>query len=233
MGAGLGPRGRRAVVGCALFVAGLVAGNLLAASAGPGGANRASPALEAGDPGPRSVVDDVPVGYARTRAGATAAATSYLTTLSERLMTLAPTARDAAMARMLAPGAPSDLGAQLGRATASIDNARRAAAGGSGASRAFIRNLPVAYRLRAFNPERASVGVWSNAVWVIDGIATPGQAWATTTVELVWAEGDWRLWSLASVDGPTPAAPAALPSTPTQLLDGLSDYVGYRYVASG
>jgi hypothetical protein len=218
-------------VGCGLFVAGLVGGNLLAAAAVPGGTHRASPAPEAGDPGPRSVIDDVPVGYARTPAGATAAATSFLTTLSERLMTLPPPARDAAVARMLAPGAPSDLGAQLSRGTASIDNARRAAAGGSGASRAFIRNLPVAYRVRAFSPERASVGVWSDAVWVIDGIATPGQAWATTTLELVWAEGDWRLWSLASVDGPTPAAPSVLPSTPTQLLDGLTDYVGYRYVA--
>jgi hypothetical protein len=220
-------------VGCGLFVAGLVAGNLLAEAAGTGEAHPAAPAAEAADPGPRSVVDDVPVGYARSPAGATAAATSYLTTLSERLVTLAPPARDAAMARMLAPGAPSDLGTQLGRATASIDNARRAAAGGSGASRAFIRNLPVAYRLRAFSPDRASVGVWSDAVWVIDGIATPGQAWATTTLELVWADGDWRLWSLASVDGPTPAAPSALASTPTQLLDGLRDYVGYRYVANG
>lgn len=220
---------------CGVFVAGLVAGDLVAASArGPAGSRAAtSAAASAGDPGPRSVADGVPVGYDHSPAGAVAAATSYLTTLSERLMAMDPPGRAAALARLLAPGAPGDLGAQLGQATASIDRARRAAAGGSGPVRAFIRNLPVAYRLRAYGPDRASVAVWSDAVWVIDGLATPGQAWATTTLELVWADGDWRLWSLASTDGPTPAPPGVLASTPTQLLDGVGDYLGYRYVATG
>lgn len=231
--AALGSRGRRGALCGGIFVVGLIAGNLLAAAASPGAVRSRPVAPDPADgAGPRSVVDEVPVGFARSPEGAVAAATSYLTTLSERLMALPPPAREAALRRMLSPGAPGDLTAQLGRATASIDGARRAAAGGKGASRAFIRNLPVAYRVRAFTDERASVVVWSNAVWVIDGIATPGQAWATTTLELVWAGDDWRLWSVASSDGPTPAGPTMLPSSPTELLDGLADYVGYRYVAA-
>ena len=168
------------------------------------------------------------MGYARTPSGAAAAATGYLTVAAEGLLLMETPARDAAVRRMLVPDpSPQTVAAVVGD-PALLERVRKASAA-TGAPRAVLRNLPVAYRVEAFSPARARVSVWSAAVWSIAGVGGPGEAWTTTAVELEWVEGDWRLWSLSSKEGPTPATTSGPVAGTDELIAALGGFSSYRY----
>ena len=178
--------------------------------------------------GPRAVEAGVPVGYARTPAGAAAAATGYLTVAAEGLLLMDTPARDAALRRMLVPSPSPEAQAAVVGDGALLERVRRAS-GGGGAPRAVLRNLPVAYRVDAFSPARARVSVWSAALWSIAGVGGPGEAWTTTALELEWLDGDWRLWSLSSKEGPTPATTSGPVAGTDELIAALGGFSSYRY----
>ena len=217
-------------------LAGILVGVLAALSLGPGGGSPASdggdvPAPVAGsatEAGPRSVEAGVPVGYARSAAGAAAAATAYLTVAAESLLLMDGPARDGAVRRMLVPDASAETVSAVVGDAALLARVRKAASM-SGTPRAVLRNLPVAYRVDAFSPARARVSVWAAAVWSIAGVGGPGEAWTTTSLELEWIEDDWRLWSLSSKDGPTPATTSGPVAGTDELIAALNGFSSYRY----
>jgi hypothetical protein len=218
----------------AVAVAGFVAG-AVAVSAGRAPESRPpsrTPSIQpgdvAGDAGPRAVEAGVPVGYARTGPGAAAAATAYLTVAAEQVLLMEGPAREAALARMLVPGASAQTRAMVGGDAALLERVRKASSA-SGAPRAVLRNLPVAYRVDAFSEARARVSVWAAAVWSIAGVGGPGEAWTTTVVELEWVDEDWRLWSLTSREGPTPATTSGPVAGTDELIGALAGFSSYRY----
>jgi hypothetical protein len=126
-----------------------------APSVPPGVAAPAPPLRSAGPtgPGPHRTDGDVPVGFARTVAGAVAAATTYLSTLHGLALGDAG-AREEAVRRMAASAAPGIVDQTLaGMAFLDgvVDEARAALPG----ARAFLREVPVAYDLSRFDPARA------------------------------------------------------------------------------
>jgi hypothetical protein len=182
----------------------------------------------ADDPGPRRTEGDVPMGFARTVAGAVAAATTYLSTLHGLALGDAG-AREEAVRRMAASAAPGIVERTLaGMAFLDgvVDEARAALPG----ARAFLREVPVAYELSRFDRDRARVEVWSLGVVLIEGRTQATEVWSTNTVELVWEGGDWRLWSWARVPGPVPAASLEPPTDPAEVLAAINGWEGYRYV---
>lgn len=170
----------------------------------------------------------MPVGFARSAPGAAAAATTYLTVAAESLLLMDASAREAAVRRMLVPNASAESVASVAGDPALLERVRKAAST-SGTPRAVLRNLPVAYRVDAFSPARAKVSVWATAVWSIAGVGGPREAWTTTSLELEWVEGDWRLWSLSSKDGPTPATTSGPVAGTEELIGALAGYSSYRY----
>ena len=217
-------------------LAGFLVGVLVALSLGPRGGSPASqsgdaPAPVAGsapDAGPRAVEAGVPVGYARTGPGAAAAATAYLSVAAESLLLMDARARDAAVRRMLVPGASSETVASVLGDPALLERVRKAAST-SGTPRAVLRNLPVAYRVDAVSEHRARVRVWAAAVWSIAGVGGPGEAWTTTSLELEGVDADWRLWSLTSQEGPTPATTSGPVAGTDELIAALAGFSSYRY----
>lgn len=219
-----------AAVAAVALVIGTVVGRGLSSAHRTSGAAPRAATVAAGNPGPRSVDANVPVGYARTQAGAVAAGTTYLATASERLVALDPAARQVAVARMLAPDAGSGVADNMLSPLAMIDTARQKGHVTNG--RALVRMLPLAYKVNAYAPDRAQIAVWSAGVFTIEGLTAPTEAWSTTTVDLVWSAGDWRLYSIASTPGPVPAAPQAPVTSASQLLDSIDGFSSYRYVAA-
>ena len=217
-------------------MAGFLVGVLVALSLGPGGGTSTSEGVDppspvagsAPDTGPRAVEAGVPVGYARTPAGAAAAATAYLTVAAESLLLMEASARDAAVRRMLVPNASAETVASVVGDRAVLERLRRSASP-SGKPRAVLRNLPVAYRVDAISGARARVSVWAAAVWSITGVGGPGEAWTTTSMELEWVDGDWRLWSLSSKDGPTPSTTSGPVAGTDELITALAGFSSYRY----
>lgn len=179
------------------WLAGLVAVIVLAGGMFLTGRWSASPSSDAaGAPvirsshGPTVLVDGVPAGYTRDRAGAAAAAVNFLQVcytasvggLDPATITatsLATTATDAARV-MPGPSRAADpgLGQQL---------------------------TPLSVTAGSIDQNTATVTVWAGAVY---GARNPQPVtltqWATFTVRLVWESSDWKVDDVTYSSGPTP-----------------------------
>ena len=88
---------------------------------------------------------------------------------------------------------------------------------GRGSGPIELRVGVIATRVDAFSPDRARVRLWRVAVVSRDGMTNPGEQWATVTYDLVWEQGDWKIWSETDIPGPDPAATATKLATPSEL----------------
>ena len=186
----------------------------------PAGAAAAASHADAIGPGPTGDVDGAPAGFARTRAGAQAAAIAYTATLSQRLLYLEPAAAEAAVRAAAADASEDSLTAD---ALDSLQAARHPLTEGSGATWWIVE--PLAVKVEAFSTDRARVSVWLVRVLSRQGVVVPQTSWVTETVELVWEDGDWRLWSDTSTSGPTPVLDGSdLPASAAELDAELSGF---------
>lgn len=202
-------------------------------AAGGSGAAAPAPPLGAGvtgGPGPRRSDAGVPVGFARTESGAVAAATSYLSSLHGVALGDAG-ARERAVRRMVASDASDIVEATLA-SMAFLDTVVGEARAALPSARAFLREIPVAYRLSRFDPSRAQVEVWSLGIVLIEGRTQATEVWSTNRVELAWEGDDWRLWSWSRTPGPVPAVSLDEPTDPAEVLAAIEGWEGYRYVPS-
>src|SRR5262249_50591062 len=102
---------------------------------------------------------DVPVGYARTRAGAVAAATNYSAVLAGPLV-LEPTRYRAAESVIASPSAEARVAQEGEQAIAAVDHSTRAVTEARRGVRVVVRYTPIAYRLDAYAAGRATVQIW-------------------------------------------------------------------------
>jgi len=214
---------RRALVlgALALFVVGLAAKTLLfpteqrtVTSLNP------TPTATAGPS--RVEAPGVPIGFAHTRSGALAAAVSYVQ-LGKVLLSVDTDGATTVLRRISSRAAGS---AFVDSELAAFAQLGDALARGSGP--ASLRVGVVATRIDAFAPDRARVGLWRVAVLSRDGMTNPGEQWATVTYDLVWEDGDWKIWSESVVPGPAPSPTDAQLATPQELASSLA---GFRLFA--
>lgn len=182
------------------------------------------------DPGPTRSDDGRPAGFTRDEAGAAAAATSYLSSL-HALLEADDDARRQAVDAMAADGSAS-LVDELSQGFSLLDGMVRDARGANPEARLLLRSVPVAFTVTRFTDSQAEVEVWSLGVLVIEGATLATEVWSTNTVGLVWERGDWRLSAWSRRSGPSPSIAAVEPVAPTELLDAIEGWEGYRYVPS-
>jgi hypothetical protein len=220
--------------GVGLLVAVFAAGRLTAPTlAGPavataptgGAATAAAPATIG--PGPYDIVDDVPVGYAHTEAGAIAAATNYIAAISDK-RAFNEAWRTNAYQVMAAPDAYQQLvdsvAASYQRIDADLGLGEAAAYDGS----IQAVTVPLGYRVDAVDEQRATITVWA-AGWLArpQGQQLPLRATANT-VELVWVNGDWKLLRVVDTQ---PLNPPGVSGPPTvQALQEMAGFVPYEHV---
>ena len=167
---------------------------------------------------PRVDQSGVPVGFARTQSGARDAAIAYVQ-LGDLLLSLDPSAADDVLRRV----ASRDSSDQFVQSElAGFTQLRNALGRGSGPIR--LRVGVVATRVDAFSEDRARVRLWRVAVLSRDGMTNPGEQWATVTYDLVWEQGNWKIWSETNVPGPDPAATASHLATPSELEAALAGF---------
>lgn len=182
----------------------------------------------AGDPGPTRVDDGRPAGFATDETGAVAAATTYLATL-HGLVGETDERRRTTLASMSAAGA-DDLAEEATAGFDLLDEMLAVARSVDPTARLYLRGVPVAYDVVAFTPDRASIAVWTLGILVVEGSTLATEVWSTNTVELVHEDGDWRLLSWERRAGPTPSIALTEAIPPSQLLDAIEGWEGYRYV---
>ena len=178
--------------------------------------------------GPLRVVDGVGMGFTHDEAGAVAAATNLVLTLEQAAHVDRTTAIEAYEA-LAAEASRDPLGADM----AAVWDALHAGleTNGPPGGRLFVRAVPVGQAVTRYSPERATVEVWTLSLLVADGGLRPVATWETASVELVWEAGDWKVWSVTSRAGPTPAWGADPVTDVVEFLVEMSELEGYRYVA--
>ncbi len=202
---------------------GMGARGLITSSSAP---PRAAPA-SATTPGPRSEsAAGVPTGFARSRAGAIAAAATYVRQ-GQRIVDLPVAERPSALQTIAAHAAAEGYVAQASAQLAELDGV---ALRGQGHVTWDVSVL--ATRLDAYTSRRARVSLWRVGVLSVAGLTSPLAEWTTVAYDLVWEQGDWKVWSETQMAGPTPMGhPDARFSTPGELLNGLGwiwDQTGAR-----
>jgi hypothetical protein len=180
-----------------VFGSGLAVG-IRSGNGGEQGGEAATPSATARypDPGPTRVIDGVGVGYARSEAGALAAATEFLEVSGSSSVTDQAAYR-AALETMAAPE-------WISRARETGANATSFVLGRYGEG-ATVVTTPVAHRIASFTPENASVELWAVMTAAGPKLKDAEQNWITARLQLRWVDGDWRLSSEDTTSGPTPA----------------------------
>ncbi|HZA82951.1 MAG TPA: hypothetical protein VFC13_16010 [Actinomycetes bacterium] len=213
----------------AAVVAAMLAGVLLGRLSAPAGApNPALPsravAVAVGDsPGitdraPRWV-DGVPLGWPQTRLGVVAAATGYAKVLSKHWFLSDTVRRRRAVAQMAAPEAVAQLGASQDALASALARGAFGAALARPGVTWLLRTSLLGYRVDRYTPTAAEVALWALVVYGTDGGGPLPQAlYATSTLRLRWAGGDWKLVAASTVPGPVPLPGPATPTPAAELL---------------
>ncbi len=169
----------------------------------------------------------VPVGYPQTQPGAIAAATNFTQFIGGPLF-LQPDKYRAALATLAAPEAKDKLLREAEGNAASQQNATQIISNASRGVAVSIGAYPLAYHVNNYSPSASEISVWYVALLGEDGQVTPSQVWATVTVDLEWTNGDWKVTSDGTSDGPVPVLTQA-PLQTKQLPPQLRDYKVYSY----
>lgn len=136
---------------------------------------------------------------ARTEADAVAAAADVVTN-GQRLLDLSPTEVPNAVREYASRETAAE---QIAEMNAQLDALRETLAAGRGRTR-YIQAV-LATRLDAYADDRSRVSVWSVGVLWRPGAAEPQAGWVTSTVDLIWEDGAWKVWAQTVDAGPAPA----------------------------
>jgi len=162
------------------------------------------------------------MGFARNRAGAVAAGSTYVRQ-GQRIVDLPVGDRPVAL-HAIASRAAAD--AYVAQASAQLAELDGVAARGHGHVTWVVSVL--ATRLDAYTSQRARVSIWRVGVLSVAGLTSPLAEWTTVAYELVWEQGDWKVWSETQTPGPTPMGhPDARFSNPGQMEAALAGFTRY------
>jgi hypothetical protein len=202
------------------------------ASSVPAAATGEAAAATAGRVGPRQVENGVGVGYARSQAGAVAAAANYTTVLSSSLI-LDDDRRQAAIDTLAAPEARRRLQRAFDRAVASLREGLGVRGAGGESTQVLLRATPVGWRVEEYGGGTAKVAIWVTSVGgSLGGAQGPvpvREGWGTTTVHLRWVGGDWKQLASSTTEGPVPIADVAPPTAAADLIGQANEFKEFTY----
>ncbi|MFD9204295.1 hypothetical protein ACFWDP_39295, partial [Streptomyces anthocyanicus] len=94
------------------------------------------------------------------------------------------------------------------------------------------RIIPVGTKVKSVTSANASVQVWYTSLFGLsgDGSTNPvSESWYTTTYELKWVDGDWKVTDFQQKDGPVPVGRDQTASTADDMTKAVEEYGGFTY----
>lgn len=156
------------------------------------------PVVPPGATGPVTDHAGLPVGFAHDEGGATAAAIAYATA-PQRWLYFTDAQLTAAVDEIATPAAAPRLAEEV---VSDVSSARDQL--GKSPGRVWWLVRPLAWRVDHYDPDEATVSVWTVTVLSAEEVAAPQCEWVTVTLELAWVDGDWRVDGVRDTPGPTP-----------------------------
>lgn len=175
----------------------------------------------------------IPIGYPDTTAGAESAAANYASAYGSAQMAV-PGPRDQIISVISDPAITTSLDGQYDSEYATIDRAMGLSSDGtppSGQSY-MAREIPIGVSVGSESSAKAVIAVWAVTFAGVAGSSSTypvTQSWTTDTITLNWTDGDWKMYSVSSVSGPTPNQGNQTPSTGQQLQQANNQYGGLPY----
>lgn len=176
----------------------------------------------------------IPAGFAHDRQGAESAAANYAVALVSADI-LKPDRRAEIVRQVFVADKQASLEDRFDKAyskeflsSIGLDENGNAAPGETYVS----RTMPIGTKVTGYSDTEADVDVWCSGVFGTAGEKTTNPVtsdWFTMTLQLRWADGDWKVDSFAQKDGPAPVPGDDKASTAEEMAKAVQEYGGFTY----
>ena len=150
-------------------------------------------------------------------------ATKYLGLLADSAVGSPADVRDRVTAMTTGP-----LRAELEQGLPVLTRALRVRLASADAPAAF-EGWPLGYKVTSFSENRAVVSVWHLDLAATSTLRLMTTDYATSTYEVRWRAGSWRIDRASTVAGPTPPPPGAPPAAVDRFAKAIEAFSRYRY----
>ncbi|GGY28526.1 hypothetical protein [Streptomyces djakartensis] len=179
--------------------------------------------------------DNIPTGYAHNEQGAQSAATNYGTALGSADMYDAQK-RHAIVNTVYAPDvAAAQLPAfdQVYSRESFLEKIGLNKDGVAPSGQTFVsRVIPVGTKVTSYSGSTAAVELWYTSLFGLSGEGSKNpvtESWYTTTYQLKWVDGDWKVTDFTQKDGPVPVGRDQRASTAEDMTKAVEEYGGFTY----
>ncbi|MEU8590269.1 hypothetical protein AB0C59_25195 [Streptomyces sp. NPDC048664] len=177
----------------------------------------------------------IPSGFAHDQQGAESAAANYAVALGSTDM-FNSAQRNTIVEAVYAPGVASARRSDLDKAYSSekfLTNIGLNRDGTAPAGQTFIsRIIPVGTKVTKYSPGSTTVALWYTSLFGLSGEASTNpvsESWYTTTYQLTWINGDWKVTDFTQQDGPVPIGRDQKASTADDMTKAVGEYGGFTY----
>ncbi|WP_405855898.1 hypothetical protein OG361_21615 [Streptomyces sp. NBC_00090] len=177
----------------------------------------------------------LPTGFAHTDQGAQSAATNYAVALGSAEMFQTSTRNEIVQA-VYTPAAVTARQGDLNKVYADKGFLSRIGLQEDGTTPqglTFIsRVIPVGSKVESYADDRATVSVWYSSLFGLAGEGSKNpvsEAWYTSSYELQWVNGDWKVTDFSQKDGPVPVGRDQRASTAQEMADAVGQFGGFTY----
>ncbi|MEU9189577.1 hypothetical protein AB0D14_34565 [Streptomyces sp. NPDC048484] len=201
-----------------------------------GGGNKpgTAPTAASGDQPVKSKAAGIPSGFPQNKQGAESAAANYAAVLVSADI-FKPARRDEIVQQVFVPDKVAALKDKLDKAYSKefLSNVGLDENGNAAAGQTYVsRTMPVGTKVTDYSDSTATVEVWCTGVFGTAGDDSKNPVsndWFTMTLQLRWAESDWKVDSFSQKDGPAPVNGDNTVSPSDEISKAVEEYGGFTY----
>ncbi|GEC09770.1 hypothetical protein SSP24_74250 [Streptomyces spinoverrucosus] len=201
---------------------------------GNASAPQAAPTAPSGERPVETKSAGIPTGFAHDRQGVESAAANYAVTLVSADI-LKPARRTEIVKQVFVTDKQAALEGQFKRAYSKefLSSIGLDANGNAKRGSTYVsRTMPIGTKVTNYSDSAAVVEVWCTGVFGTTGETSTNPVtsdWFTLTLQLRWADGDWKVDSFAQKDGPAPVPGDARASSADEMAKAVEEYGGFTY----
>lgn len=176
----------------------------------------------------------IPSGFAHDEQGAQSAASNYAVSLVSADI-LKPDRRTEIVRQLFVTDKVSELEGKFDKTYSRdfLDKIGLDEKGNAAPGQTYVsRTVPVGTKATAYSDSAATVEVWCTGAFGTTGQDTTNPVsndWFTLTLKLRWADGDWKVESFRSKDGPAPVNGDNKVSPADEIAKAVQEYGGFTY----
>lgn len=205
------------------------------ASGGANDGRGTSPTAPTGVRPVKGKTDGIPTGYSRDTQGAQSAAANYTVALGSDGM-YEKDRRDLIVDTVYAPDVADARRGDLDKAYSGRELLSGIGLNPDGTvpdGLTFVtRHNPMGAKVESFGKNDAKVSVWYSALFGLAGENSRNpvtESWYTSTLQLRWADGDWKIVNHTQKDGPVPVGRDQTASGSKEMADAVQQFGGFTY----